>query len=137
MLPGLRPPLRRAGPDQDRPPQRPHRRVRPAGGRRRDPGRQPEPRPQQAVLPGRRRAEDPHRVAGLRARARRDILPHPGLVGAAGEEAAAAATAEERRPGRLARQPGGGQQEDIVVAPETTHRRLQNHRMEATPRVHC
>lgn len=107
MLPGLRPALRRAGPDQDRPPQRPGRGVRPAGGRRRDPGRQPEPRAQQAVLSGRRRAEDPHRVPRLRAGARRDILPHPGVVGAAGEEAAAA---EERPAGRLARRPAGGQE---------------------------
>lgn len=120
MLPGLRPALRRAGPDQDRPPQRPRRGVRPAGGRRRGPGRQPEPRAQQAVLSGRRRAEDPHRVPGLRAGARRDILPHPGVVGAAGEEA----TAAEERHGRLARRPAGGQ-EGIGGGPWQDHRPTQ------------
>lgn len=64
VLPGLRPPLRRAGPDPDRPPQRPGRGVRPPRGRRRDPRREPEPRAEQAVLAGRRRrrAADPHRL---------------------------------------------------------------------------
>lgn len=108
MLPRLRPPLRRAGPDQDRPPERPRRGVRPAGGRRRDPRRQPEPRAEQAVLAG-RRAEDPHRLPGLRAGARRDILPYPGVVGAAGEEAEGHHQEPLRR---LARRPAG-QERDL------------------------
>ncbi|BAS84877.1 Os03g0441101, partial [Oryza sativa Japonica Group] len=62
-------------------PSRPHRCVQPCRVRRRGAGGAPQPRAEPAVLVAAGGGRpDTHRVAGVEAGARRDLLPHPGRL---------------------------------------------------------